>query len=131
MPTPAKSIGPLDKVELQIKAVPGAAVEATEAVEIHAGLIYGIGAAGVTPFEKMLHAKSVGDQFSLPIEPGVDSVIFGHLHCALAHAIPIPPPYTLHIKVASVAPAPAQEVVRAMAQATGCGGGCGCGCGGH
>ncbi len=131
MPIPVKSVAPLDKVQLQIKAVPGAAGKTTETIETNAAFIYGIGSAGVTPFEKMLHAKSVGDQFSLPIEPGVETLIFGHLQCVLAHAISMAPPYTLHVTVTSVAPAPAQEVVRAMAQATGCGGGCGCGCGGH
>jgi hypothetical protein len=131
MDTPAKSIGPLDKVLLNIKAVARLDKKAAETVETHATLIYGIGTAGVTPFEKMLHAKSTGDQFSLPIEPGVDTIIFGHLQCAVAHAIRMAPPYTLHVTVASVAPAAPQEVVRAMAQTTGCGGGCDCGCGCH
>ncbi|MFZ1986916.1 MAG: hypothetical protein WAU91_21065 [Desulfatitalea sp.] len=131
MDTPTKSIGPMDKVHLNIKAVPPLGNEAAEPVETHAALIYGIGTSGVTPFEKMLHTKSAGDQFSLPIEPGVDTVIFGHLQCIVAHAIRMAPPYTLHITVASVAPAAPQEVVRAMAQSTGCGGGCDCGCGGH
>jgi hypothetical protein len=131
MQSSPKSIGPLDKVHLQIKAVAGTGGNAAETIETGAELIYGIGSSGVTPFEKMLHAKSVGDRFSLPIEPGVETLLFGHLHCTLAHTIRLPPPYILHITVASVAPAPAQEVVRAMAQTTGCGGGCGCGCGGH
>lgn len=131
MDTPAKAIGPLDKVHLIIKAVARLGNEAAETIETQAALIYGIGTAGVTPFEKMLHAKSTGDQFSLPIEPGVDTVIFGHLQRTVAHAIRMAPPYTLHVTVASVAPAAPQEVVRAMAQSTGCGGGCDCGCGCH
>lgn len=73
MDTPAKAIGPLDKVHLIIKAVARLGNEAAETIETQAALIYGIGTAGVTPFEKMLHAKSTGDQFSLPIEPGVDT----------------------------------------------------------
>ncbi len=126
-----KSVGPLDKVYLQIKAVPGKGNRQSEPVDTNAVLIYGVGSDGISPFEKMLHAKSVGDEFSLPVEPGVDGVIFCHLRHWLAHAIQMAPPYTLHVTVASVAPAPAQEVVRAMAQTTGCGGGCGCGCGDH
>jgi len=128
MDTPAKPIGPLDKVHLKIKAVPRLGTTAAEQVDTDAALIYGIGSAGITPFEKMLHAKSTGDQFSLPIEPGVDTVIFGHLHCTVAHGIGIVPPYTLHVTVAAVTPAAPQEVIRAMAQSAGCGGGCDCGC---
>jgi len=125
----AKSIGPMDKIHLQIKAVPGEGNPQSESADTQMDLIYGIGSAGISPFEKMLHAKSVGDEFSLPLEPGVDNVIFGHLRHTLVHAIQMAPPYTLHITVASVVPALAQEIVRAMAQTTGCGGGCGCGCG--
>ena len=131
MNTPVTSVGPLDKVHLQIKAVPGQGNKTSEPANADVVLIYGIGSAGISPFEKMLHAKSVGDAFSLPVEPGADGVIFGHLHCSLTQTIQMAPPYTLHITVASVTPAPAQEVIRAMAQTTGCGGGCGCGCGGH
>jgi hypothetical protein len=93
-------------------------------------LIFGVGSAGITPFERMLFDKKAGERFALPVEAGAEGVLFGHLLCTFTQALRMVPPYTMHVTVLSVEEAPAQEVVRAMAQLSeGCDGTCGCGCG--
>jgi hypothetical protein len=94
--------------------------------------IFGLGTAGLTPFEYELSEKSEGDELSLQIRAEDIPQIFEHLR------IPLPPIadpggyYHLKIRIDSVAKTCASEVVKAMAELAGCGGDeCGCGCGGH
>ncbi|KJS29313.1 MAG: hypothetical protein VR64_21000 [Desulfatitalea sp. BRH_c12] len=129
MDTPERKVGPLDKVHLLINAVPPPGNEITTDMDAQVALIFGVGSAGITPFERLLLDKKAGDRFALPVEAGAESVFFGHLLCTFTQALGMVPPYTIHVSVQSVEEAPAQEVVRAMAQSSnGCGGTCGCGC---
>ena len=127
MQTSQRSIGPMDKVSLEIKAVPQSGVD--EPVEARLDIIYGIGAAGVTPFERMLFEKSVGQTVAITVTPESGNALLGHHLCALTQAVPLSPPFQLDVSISAIERAQGREVVKAMAQATGCGGGCDCGCG--
>lgn len=123
-----KTVGPLDKVKLKIEALStsGAASSASPSHETE--IIYGIGCAGVTPFEKAIFGKPTGAELTVGIEKGQHDEYFGHLKCSVAHLLQITTPCELHITVQSIRRADSHEVVKAMAQMTGCGGGCNCGC---
>lgn len=119
----------MDKVYLHIRAVPTGKTAANDAAEADVDLIYGIGSAGVTPFEKMLFEKSVGDTFTITVTTDSGNALFGHHLCTLTQAVHLSPPFQLDVTVSAIENAQSHEVVKAMAQATGCGGGCDCGCG--
>lgn len=129
MQTSTRSVGPMDKVYLHIRAVPTGKTAANDAAEADVDLIYGIGSAGVTPFEKMLFEKSVGDTFTITVTTDSGNALFGHHLCTLTQAVHLSPPFQLDVTVSAIENAQSHEVVKAMAQATGCGGGCDCGCG--
>ena len=129
MVTPERKVGPLDKVHLMLNAVPQPGNEMATDMDAQVALIFGVGSAGITPFEQILFDKKAGNRFALPVEAGAESVLFGHLLCTFTQALRMVPPYKMHVTVLSVEDTPAQEVVRAMAQSSdGCGGTCGCGC---
>ena len=92
--------------------------------------IYGVGAGGITPFEKALFGKSVGDRVRLEIGPADYRETVGHLELPLFEQIGIAKATCLAATVAGIARADDREVVKAMASSGSCGD-CGCGCGGH
>ncbi|MBT8341927.1 MAG: hypothetical protein HKP58_13865 [Desulfatitalea sp.] len=121
-----KTVDQLDKVGLHIKAV---SPTGSELAKITASIIFGIGAGGVTLFEKLLFEKSVDETFSLFVTPGAGDSLFGHLRCSLLQPLGIDMPFEMGVTVTSIEKAEGHEVVKAMAKSTdGCGGGCGCGC---
>ncbi len=93
--------------------------------------VYGTGSAGITPFEKSLYGKGVGDRVEVTLDPtdGCDTI--GHLVQPLREQTGITPPASLRICVADVARADNREIIRALASGGSCGGDCDCGCGGH
>lgn len=122
------TIGPLMRVDLELRAIPPGIAEKT--VEIASlSFIHGIGISGLTPFEKALTGKTRGERLSLDVSPGQFGELFGHLACNLMEAIPVQPPWRLEVTVGAFAKAGDRELVKAMAGMGGCGGGCGCGCG--
>jgi len=92
--------------------------------------IYGIGPSGITPFEKALHGKGVGDQIKLDVTPGAFCETVGHLELPLRKPSGIMVPISLNVTVIDVKRAQDLEVVKAMAAGGSCSD-CGCGCGGH
>jgi len=129
MKTPARSIGPLDKVVIAIKT--SSSLESGGDVEERdAKLIFGIGVDGLTPFEKQLFGKSAGDRLELTIEEGCLEDVFGHLRCMLFDRLQPRPPFNLNVTIRSIENAESREIVKALARlAGGCGDGCDCGCG--
>jgi hypothetical protein len=93
--------------------------------------VYGTGAAGITPFEKSLYGKSVGDQIELSLDPAGGCEAVGHLISPLREQTGIVPPASLKMTIDDVSQADNREIVRAMATGGSCGGDCDCGCGGH
>ena len=92
--------------------------------------IYGIGPSGITPFEKALFGKEVGDtvHFEIPADNYCDTI--GHLELSLREQTGIRAPVHMQVTITAVARAQDREVVKAMAAGGGCSD-CGCGCGGH
>lgn len=130
MQVPEKMIDPLDKVELDLEAIPRCEKCADTSVKARLAFICGIGVAGLTPFEHLLLGKTAGHVFSLRVEADPCQGLLGHLQCMMLQALSMTPPFDLQVKVRSVVPAENREVVKAMADLGGCGGGCDCGCGG-
>lgn len=92
--------------------------------------IYGIGSAGITPFEKALYGKLAGDRVRLDLTAGALCDYMGHLKLPLSKPSGILAPVSLEVTVVDVVRAQDQEVVKAMAAGGSCSD-CGCGCGGH
>ena len=92
--------------------------------------IYGIGSAGISPFEKQLFGKNVGDQAHYEIGPTEFEQTMGHLALPLFEQTGITSSQRLTVVVTHVVRAEDREVVKAMAGGGSCSD-CGCGCGGH
>lgn len=92
--------------------------------------IYGIGPSGITPFEKALFGKGVGDRIQVDAAPGLFCETVGHLELPLREQSGIMAPVELRATVVEVTRADDREVVKAMAAGGSCSD-CGCGCGGH
>lgn len=92
--------------------------------------IFGVGPAGITPFEKALHGKMVGDRIGFEIQSAADGDTLGHLEGPLREQARIMAPVSLQVLITGVRRASDREVIKAMAAGGGCGD-CGCGCGNH
>lgn len=119
----------LSRIFLSIRVGTSADASDLSSEPIKSDFIFGLGTAGLTPFEYELSEKSEGDELNLQIRTEDMPQIFEHLRIAL-------PPlasgasYHLKIRIDSISKASASEVVKAMAELAGCGGhdyGCGCG----
>ena len=92
--------------------------------------IYGVGSQGITPFEKALFGKGVGDQIRFELSPADYCETIGHLELPLLKQTGIMKPISLQVTIDDVSKATDMEVVKAMAAGGSCDD-CGCGCGGH
>jgi len=92
--------------------------------------IFGVGSEGITPFEKALFGKSVGDSIHLDIAPTEFCQTVGHLELPLREQAGIMTPTRVQVTVTDIVRAQDREVVKAMAGGGSCSD-CGCGCGGH
>jgi hypothetical protein len=127
MPTPAPTIDNLMKVSLTVES---GDVGTEDDTGSPFEFIYGIGPGGLTPFEKALYGKRVGErvQIDIPATDYCESV--GHLDLPLRRPTGIMAPISMRVTVQGIAKARDQEVIKAMASGVSCGD-CGCGCGGH
>lgn len=117
----------LMKVTLNIR---NAEPSAEDAGTVPFVFIYGIGPSGITPFEKALFGKGVGDRIRVEVNPGAFCETVGHLELPLPSQSGILAPVSLQVTVIDVERAHDREVVKAMAAGGSCSD-CGCGCGGH
>ena len=92
--------------------------------------IYGVGSQGITPFEKALFGKGVGDEVEFSLSPSDYCETIGHLELPLLKQTGIMSPVSLKVTINAIVKAKDQEVVKAMAAGGSCSD-CGCGCGGH
>lgn len=122
MSTPHPTIENLMKVSVTI--------DANDAIGVPFKFIFGVGPAGITPFEKALFGKSVGDSIHLDIAPTEYCQTVGHLELPLREQAGIMTPAHLRVTVTDIVRAQDREVVKAMASGGSCSD-CGCGCGGH
>lgn len=123
MTTHASTIENLKKVSLTIKDENNPSGSSFE-------FIYGVGSQGITPFEKALFGKGIGDQVQLDISPADYCETIGHLELPLLKQTGIIKPVSLQVTIDAITKASDQEVVKAMAAGGSCSD-CGCGCGNH
>ena len=92
--------------------------------------ICGIGREGITPFERRLAGRSVGDEIDLRVSAPEMGIFFEHLAPALAAVVGSRDAVHLDVRITGVEPADGREIVKAMAEmASQAEGRCGCGCG--
>ncbi|BBO80114.1 hypothetical protein [Desulfosarcina ovata] len=117
----------LMKVRLNIKT---ADAEHHDVVGTPFTFIYGVGLEGITPFEKALFGKSIGDRIHMEIPATAHCETLGHLELPIGEQTGILAPRTLEITVTDISRPADREVVKAMAGGSSCSD-CGCGCGAH
>ena len=127
MPAQPQTIENLMKVTLNIQSCDPSAADESGAPFV---FIYGIGPSGITPFEKALFGKGVGDRIRLNLTPSALGETVGHLELPLPSQSGIMIPVSLQVTVIGVERAQDREVVKAIAAGRSCSA-CGCGCGGH
>ena len=91
--------------------------------------IFGLGPAGMSPFEYELVNKVEGDEILIHLKRENTPVFFEHLHLPLNNLFKDRNELYLNVKIQKIDPADNREVVKAMADMTAHGHGCDCGCG--
>ncbi|MDX2455288.1 hypothetical protein [Desulfosarcina sp.] len=127
MPEQPQTIENLMKVTLNIHTADPSVADESRAPFV---FIYGVGPSGITPFEKALHGKGVGDRVRLDVPPSALCETIGHLELPLNKPSGIMAPVSIEVTVVDVVRAQDREVVKAMATGGSCSD-CGCGCNGH
>ena len=98
-----------------------------EALEF--GFIFGIGPAGMCPFEYELVNKKAGDSVLLHLEKKAIHPFLGHLQLPLRGLLEGNNSFVLKATIAKIEQPDSKEVVKALAELTSHAGDCGCGCG--
>ena len=127
MESSQRQIGPLSKVALIIQSE-------TDEFQVSDNtffeFIFGVGSTGITPFEKALADRRVGDVITINHPENLTCSFFGHIPFPLKAGGTHRKAHEIRIRIESITEASPREVVAALAAATEWGhGGCGCGCG--
>lgn len=122
-------VAPLKRVHAVVQAGSIAADPCPRCFEV--AFIYGIGSAGMPPFECLLADKGEGDQITFRLTKAEAGDFFGHLASLCAASFDRPGEVFFQIHIVKIETPEARDVVKAMAEmvAGGHGGGCDCGCG--
>ena len=127
------SVQPLKRLKLGLRAGPTAEGLPNAPPTLELGFIFGIGTAGLTPFECLLNHRLAGDEIEVRVPGPEAAVFFGHLAPLVGSPGVDGDEVHFSVRILAVeAPAP-REVIKAMAEmashghGTGCD--CGCGCG--
>jgi hypothetical protein len=92
--------------------------------------IFGLGPAGMTPFEYKLADKTEGESVLLELKREDFNSFFEHLNPSLKDLFNSRDDVFLKVKIDAIIPAENREVVRTLAEIAAHGGaGCSCGCG--
>lgn len=127
MPNASPTVDNLMKVSLNVSTGNAASNDDTA---IPFSFIYGVGTSGITPFEKALFAKGIGDHIQFDLASSGYCETLGHLEEPLRQQTGITSPVSLQVTITDVVRSSDREVVKAMAAGGSCSD-CGCGCGGH
>jgi hypothetical protein len=93
--------------------------------------IFGIGSAGLTPFESLLDQRTETEKMAFRLSAAEAGPFFGHLAPPVAELFADRDEVYFNVSIAGIeTPAP-REIIKAMAEmaAHGHGAGCDCGCG--
>ena len=97
---------------------------------IRQSFIIGVASHGITPFEKALFSRSVGESQTFEITPENACEILGHLRSSLLRQLSALPRFYLKARITHITQPENREVVQAItASLHECGDGCDCGCG--
>ena len=124
-------VGNLKKITLSIQA--GTSQDTMNLTPKYPGLefIFGLGSAGMTPFEYELVDKVEGQSVLIHLKKEGLHSFFEHLNPPLIDLFDVRNKIYLKVKIDAVAPAENREIVKALATKAAHGGaGCDCGCGG-
>lgn len=91
--------------------------------------IFGIGPAGITPFEYELADKTEGQEILIELKKKNMAMFFEHLRPPTIHTGNDVKTLFLKVNIQTITAADQREVVKALADATAHGHGCDCGCG--
>ena len=86
--------------------------------------VYGLGSAGLTPFEFQLADKAVGEEVRLRINREEIQEFFQHLMLPPLNLPEKLDSFYLRVKIREVVPADQREVIKAMAEIANCGDHC-------
>jgi len=122
-------VASLKRVKVAVEAGPAATGPSSVCAE--ATFIYGIGPAGLLPFECLLAGKREGDTISFQMGKAGAEDFFGHLAEGFLALFNQRGEAFFRTRVIRVETPEPREVVKAIAELTarGHGGGCDCGCG--
>ncbi|MFC1858678.1 hypothetical protein ACFL9U_11740 [Thermodesulfobacteriota bacterium] len=91
--------------------------------------IFGLGNAGLTPFEYELADKEVGDELLIQVKRPAAFGMFEHLTMSILHGIPYEDSFYLRLTILDVSLPDSREIIKALAEKSDCGSDCDCGCG--
>lgn len=86
--------------------------------------IFGLGAEGLTPFERELADKSEGDEISVCVKPETVRNIFEHVCFPLNRLSRLPASFFLKARILHAVPAESKEVIKGLASLASCGDHC-------
>jgi hypothetical protein len=123
------TILPLKKISLELAlACHGEGVQLNTEIRQQLDFIYGVASSGLAPFEFELSNRTIGDTFTVVLNPQKWQGHFGHLPVVWPTALPENCQRKVSVRVLAVDSPTQREVIQALAEGTACGDGC---CGNH
>ena len=124
-----KKVENLKKVTLRVEA--GKTVELMDLIPkaLEFEFIFGIGPAGMCPFEYQLVNKNEGEMVLLHLKKEEIQPFLGHLQLPVLDLLEENSSFYLNAKIAKIEQPDSKEVIKALAELASHAGGCDCGCG--
>jgi hypothetical protein len=122
-------VEPLKRVRATVEA--GAAETDPPSASSEVAFIYGIGSAGVSPFECLMAGKPEGDTIFFRVAKAEAENFFNHLTTPFLPFFGERNETFFRMRITAIETPEPREVIKAIAETTarGHGGGCDCGCG--
>ncbi len=124
-----KKVENLKKVTLRVEA--GKTAELMDLIPkaLEFEFIFGIGPAGMCPFEYQLVNKNEGEMVLLHLKKEEIQPFLGHLQLPVLDLLEENSSFYLNAKIAKIEQPDSKEVIKALAELASHAGGCDCGCG--
>lgn len=124
-----KKVENLKKVTLRVEA--GKTAELMDLIPkaLEFEFIFGIGPAGMCPFEYQLVNKNEGEMILLHLKKEEIQPFLGHLQLPVLDLLEENSSFYLNAKIAKIEQPDSKEVIKALAELASHAGGCDCGCG--
>jgi hypothetical protein len=92
--------------------------------------IFGIGSAGLTPFECLLNQRTENDAIAFRVAGSDACLFFGHVAAPIGRLTSALPEVYFRVSIVGIETPPPREIIKAMADQASHDHGAGCGCGG-